>query len=354
MPGTLLPYDLVPPGLEMAVYDKEARAWGLWWNVTLNDDPAAWDDQMQRLNALQRELGAVSDGHRRVRAHMAEFCRRHPLFPTSIDLLCAEIAAGDLLGGEAGPPRLGCEGRNLLESVGARNASVNARQCVEVTRNYAPAIARWRDGEAPRSPLERRVSGFLGTPTATRIEALEGIVATLYDPEISYTALRAAAVEATVARCGEGALERAPHPVYCLTCDTWTNDTDLCCCAPARVLDAGLLAAGPWGDRQAMSEAFQGYIQEYILAYALALNAWLADRAVPARLWPEGTRFLFAEAMQDVIGRVNRTLGAREDASQAQVWLVGCLLKTVSGNQRWHKRIELIDGVPDATSWLTG
>jgi hypothetical protein len=48
--------------------------------------------------------------------------------------------------------------------------------------------------------------------------------------------------------------------------------------------------------------------------------------------------------------RVHAALGDRDET---KAWLAACLLKTIVGNQRWHKSLELIDDLPGATSWLT-
>jgi len=46
---------------------------------------------------------------------------------------------------------------------------------------------------------------------------------------------------------------------------------------------------------------------------------------------------------------VHSALGAKDDIKE---WLAACLLKTIKDNQRWHGRVELVDGFPEASSWL--
>jgi hypothetical protein len=60
-------------------------------------------------------------------------------------------------------------------------------------------------------------------------------------------------------------------------------------------------------------------------------------------------RYVNEELAKSLNERVRRSLGQMNDT---KIWLAGCLLKTLKSNQRWHRREELIDGFPGATSWL--
>ena len=46
MSAKLVAYEYVPLGFEMAIEKKEVKAWNLWWNVKLTDDPEARDKEI--------------------------------------------------------------------------------------------------------------------------------------------------------------------------------------------------------------------------------------------------------------------------------------------------------------------
>ena len=77
MSAKLVAYKYVPPGFEMVIEKKEAKAWNLWWNVQLTDDPESWDDEIKAINKMQDRLGELTEDQRLIRAQMAEFCRVH-------------------------------------------------------------------------------------------------------------------------------------------------------------------------------------------------------------------------------------------------------------------------------------
>jgi hypothetical protein len=106
----LASYEQVPLGFEVVIDNPDLemrRIWNLWWNVQLSDDPDRWDAEIRSLNEAQGQVGELPTEQRLVRAHIAEFCRRHPLFPSSVGLLRQEIGAGYL----GSHYRFGCEGR---------------------------------------------------------------------------------------------------------------------------------------------------------------------------------------------------------------------------------------------------
>ena len=340
------------PGFEAIVDGNEVQHWGLWFNVSLSDNPDAWGERVHRLNALQRSLDNLSEGQRRVRAHMAEYCRRDSSFPESVELLCREIAHGDIDPDGEGITRLGCEGRMLLDRLGVTTRSQGDSACGTAVRGYAAAVSAWREGREPETPLDRRVALFLGEPIQATADALSALASELHSESMTRQVLREAASTCCVGARSEEVLEGPPHPVYCLVCDDWATESPRCACAPARVLDAALLSVGPWADRDAMAGAFRSYIEEYNLAYALGLNAWLTGKDWAEELWPETSRVLNVGDASALAGRLGAILGLRGSASPERVWLVGCLLQTIAANQRWHKAAELLDVVPQATSWL--
>lgn len=350
MTATFLPSKYVPVGFEMLIENREVKSWGLWWNIYLSDNPAQWDDEVHKLNAVQKQADELSEGQRLIRAHMAEFCRRQPLFPESVAILCREVGQGALESAfPSGPAFFGCEGRGLLQSLGCHALDDMAQQWRDSLQGYRQALAAWCEGMPSVTPMEKRLSGFLGSQDLEIAERLQDVVAALEDETIIRKALRAACRQECVDSRGEELLKKAPHPFYCVDCDDWLSDVPSCQCAPARLVDAALLAAGPRDEREEMGRLFQHFIQEYVLAYALAINAWLEDRTWEKEVWPRETHFASRDEAVAITEKVRSWLGAGDRTKE---WLAGCLLKTISGNQRWHNYHELIDDVPQATSWL--
>ena len=90
-------------------------------------------------------------------------------------------------------------------------------------------------------------------------------------------------------------------------------------------------------------------LEEYVLAYSLAINSWLKDERtaqvtslITPRYITHDNAVAIAEGVPSLLGEID----------EAKAWLTACLLKTIKGNQRWHKRTELLDGFPEAVSWL--
>lgn len=345
----LLPRQYVPPGFELALRHGEALCTSSWWNVWLSDDPAAWDGAVLRLNARQSALGALCDDLRLVRAHLAEFCPRHPRFPHSADLILAEIGAERPLYHVL----LGCEGRGLLQSVGWHSDETIADGREDIRQMYAEALGRWLACEAGDSVGDVRVSGFLGAHSAGRAQVARELLALLGN------SLPALATLAGVTRaiCGRVIdLERlpkpAPFPFGCFGCAAVTNASgyEATGCNIGMLLDAALLCAGAEaGDVTTLSERHRRFRQEQVLAYAAAVNAWLTAEPALLFAWPSGTIFVDQERSLAVMRRVNELLGAH---SPAKDWLAGCLLRTLVGNRSRPGRAELLDRYPQATGWL--
>lgn len=347
----LMPFEHVPAGFEMVLAKGEVcpgsagGTWGLWFNTTLTDDPAAWDDEIWRINRLQADLDSLTDDQRLIRAQMAGFCRLGSHFPESIEVLCHEIGSGRF----SVPWRLGCEGRCLLQALGHEGPEALSEQRRLVLGEYAAALDDWLAGKEPVSPRERKVCGFLG-----RRDSQEAFVSDLVGVLRVETPSIGCLKELCATQYGES---RKSRPFNCCSCEGSGGEEGVapgCMCSYAMVIDAGLLGAGAVAQGVSLGEwcaEFSRFTQEHVLAYALAVNAWLEDReagTVPAL---DAAGFLDAEEAQGIAMRVRAALGER---SPAKVWLAACLLKTVASNQRWHKRRELIDAVPEATSWLRG
>jgi len=119
MSAKLMAHEYVLLGFEIVIDNKDVemgRIWNLWHNAKLTDDPGSWDDEIILINRMQGKLGKLTVDQRLTRAQMAEFCRVCPLFPKSIDILCKEIGHFCF----SKPMKIGCEGRDLLDSLGYR------------------------------------------------------------------------------------------------------------------------------------------------------------------------------------------------------------------------------------------
>jgi hypothetical protein len=114
-------------------------------------------------------------------------------------------------------------------------------------------------------------------------------------------------------------------------------------------VDAGLLCAGTSSEERSIFDECRRFVEENILAYALALNAWLRDAPPePAKRLADG-RYVDHNRLQQLTATLHACLGEKDEVKE---WLAACLLKTVKDNQRWHKKTELIDGVAEAISWF--
>jgi len=322
----------------------------MWWNVCLTDDPAAWDDTMLRLNACQQALGALPDGVRLVRAHMAQFCRRQPLFPASIELLLSEIGA-------CKPVRhilVGCEGRGLLRGEGWYTPEAISEGHEAICRLYGQALNRWLANEPVTTAFDAKIAGFLHHHGSRSTEGARRVLELLADgvPSLVDT------VQVTRALCvaSHGALELESAPVYpfaCFHCQTVTQATehDQTGCSLGALIDAALLCAGaePGELLGALAWHLRCWQQELTLAYAAAVNVWLMAWPAPPFVWPEAAKFIDGERARAIILQTAIALGERTPQKE---WLAACLLRTLAGNKRLLGRAELLDSFPMATSWL--
>jgi hypothetical protein len=349
MHAKLMAYESVPPGFEMVIIGsngiQEVKAWSHWFNIKLSDDPETWDDEIAVINRMQRKLGRLSDEQRLIRAQMAEFCRRHPLFPHSIDILCKEIGAGRF----TDPVKIGCEGRDLLDSLGYHTPQSLKEQRERILKNYMQALKKWPDQDCRESSIESKVFRFLGQPTETKRHFVDTLITALNTKEPSISLLKE--------RCGSACRKTSildsdliPFPFGCFTCQSGCAEeasTPVCQCCNSMILDAGLLCAGAPEDDGRIAHAFRRFIEEKIVNYAIVINSWLRD--LPLKDIPAPR-----EGVGKTAERIYSFLGAKDDI---KVWLTACLLKTIKDGKKHRPedgvtRPELIDGSPEATSWL--
>ena len=337
----LLDYRYVHPGFETVIGSDDVemgKVWNLWFNVTLSDEPGKWDGQIRALNDIEKALGGMTTEQRLIRAHMAEFCRFSPSFPGSIDVLCSEIGQGAL----STPIGIGCEGRGLLNSLGYHDAGSMDKQRIDMLTWYGESLTRWLAAGEPQTPLDHKVSGFLGEATETKRKHVEELSLVVGGASESIVSLRK--------RCADTCkVSRRARPFNCLNCLGEGERRPACQCSWAMLIDACLLCADGHEGADSRARQFKRFHEENILAFAVALNAWLEQRQpkVPDSL-TKG-QFVSQQYVADVARRVSSSLGQKDRVKE---WLAGCLLKTITANQRWRRGEELIDRFPEATSWL--
>ncbi len=359
MSPKLLSYGYVPSGFEIVIGDRDVemgKIWNLWWNTKLTDDPESWDSEIKLINRMQGRLSELSLDQRLIRAQMAEFCRRHPLFPRSIDLLCKEIGTGRF----TKPIKIGCEGRGLLDSLGYHDPQSLNDQRREIFTEYAQALKKWLTQGRPKNPTEFKVFRFLGQSTDAREAFVEKLISTVDSEEPSVTALKKLCGDECRKTSGfeadwieDGCRGRkAFFPVCCLGCQEGCAEGASipgCQCCDSMVLDAGFLCAGVFGEQVQMAGEFRRFIEEYILVYAIAINSWLKGAPPKHVTWVKNARYIRKDNALGITEKVYSSLGEKDEVKE---WLTACLLKTIKDNWREHKRTELINDFPEATSYF--
>ncbi len=352
MKANLLAYDHVPPGFEVLIANKEicqggsGGIWNLWWNITLTDDPEAWDNEIKQINAMQGRLGELAKDQRLIRAHIAEFCREASLFPESIEILCKEIGENQL----SKPFKIGCEGRRLLESLEYHDSLSLKEQQKYILSKYTQALNRWVRQNRPENPLDTKILQFLGQSTKDKNSLTEQLLSIIDSELPSISQLRELCKNECRKNYGKAALEISTRPFRCFKCRELLEAESVprCGCCYSMVLDATLLCTQKQGNHP-MMDLYNHFTEEYILAYAMTINSWLQEETPQPIMSLITSTFITEDYAQAMPNRIYTYLGEKNKAKE---WLATCLLKTIKDNQRWHKRTELIDGFPKTTSWL--
>lgn len=269
----LVTYEHVPFGFEMVIENTEGKIWNLWYNVQLTDDPERWDSDVRSINKMQARLGELSLDHRLIRAQMAEFCRVHPLFPESIAILCREIGEKCL----SKPLKVGCEGRDLLDSLGYHDSESLNRQQQEIAKDYVKSLSKWLEKRHPESSFDSKVFGFLGTSTNEKEDWVENLIQ-LIDSNKPLTSSAQHLIEEACNRKDKGFLGEARanylgRPFNCFKCKEGAK----CGCQFSIFIDAGLLCIGTLDEEKSMFDEFRRFVQEHILAHSVAVNSWLEE-----------------------------------------------------------------------------
>jgi hypothetical protein len=346
----LVAYKYVPVGFEMILeegeYSSEAKIFNQWFNLKITDDPTTWDNEIRLLNEMQAKLGELPDEQRLIRAHIAEFCRRHPFFPESIEIVCEEIGNARL----SDPVKIGCEGRGLLDALGYHDSDSIHNQQKEMISNYCESMKRWFAQNQPKDSLDYKVFRFLGEPTEKSKDFVEKFISFIDTGEVSVFSLK----NICRSECQQTSVlddPWTPFPFGCFKCQAGCSDDaspPQCSCAQGMIIDAGLLCAGQCSKKQSMAHEFRCIIEENSLVYVFALNSWLHEISVK-----EITSLDIN--VQETAKRVFFLLGEKNNTKE---WLAACLLKTIKDNHQGRpedgvKRAELIDNYPEATSWFT-
>jgi hypothetical protein len=351
MSAELMAYEHVSLGFEIVIKNADVemgKIWNLWHNVKLTDDPESWDGEINLINKMQGRLGKLTVDQRLIRAQMAEFCRVCPLFPRSIDILCEEIGHDRF----SKPAKMGCEGRDLLDSLGYHDrASLNEQQ-KEILSEYVRSLKKWLRQGQPETSTESKVFGFLGQPTDSKVALVEKLVHIADSNDLSVSSL----MRLTEDMCKEKhkdlqILARASYlgrPLNCFKCLLNEGGIHKCQCCYSMLLDSGLLCAGTTSEIRLMLDEFRRFTEENVLAYSAAINSWLRGAPLRPVTMPKDAHFIKDNGLK-ITEKVHASLGEKDEVKE---WLTACLLKTVKDNQRWHKTTELIDSFPEATSWL--
>jgi len=266
-----------------------------------------------------------------------------PLFPRSIDILCEEIGTGRF----SKPAKIGCEGRDLLDSLGYRDQAGLKEQQKEILSEYVRSIEKWLRQGQPKTSTESKVFGFLGQPADGKLAIVEKLLRIADSDEPSVSSL----MRLTEDMCTENHrdLQILGRPLNCFKC--LPNEPGIipkCQCCYSMLIDSGLLCAGKDGEIRLMVDEFRRFTEENILAYSAAINSWLREAHSKPVTMPKDTCYIKDNGLE-IAKKVRSLLGEKDEAKE---WLAACLLKTIMDNQRWHKRTELIDGFPEATSWF--
>jgi len=352
MNAKLMAYEYVPLGFEIAIKNADVemgKIWNLWHNVKLTDDPESWDSEINLINKMQGKLGKLTVDQRLTRAQMAEFCRVCPLFPRSIDILCEEIGQDRF----SNPAKIGCEGRDLLDSLGYHDQASLNKQQKEILTEYVKSIEKWLEKGQAETATELKVFGFLGQPSDNKVGAVEKLVHIVDSGEPSVSSFR----KLTEDVCKETqkdpvnvTCERySGRPFNCFGCLPKDASITRCQCCYSMFLDACLLCAGTSGEERSMLDEFRRFVEENILVYSVAINSWLKEEPLKHTTWLKDARYISKDSASRIAEGVHSSLGEKNEAKE---WLVACLLKTVKDNQRWQRRTELTDNFPEATSYF--
>jgi hypothetical protein len=343
----LLKYNRIPVGFEM-VYDpnniEAGKFWNLWFNITKTDNPKFWDREILQINRLQKKLECLPINIRLLRSHIAEFCRHHPLFPINIDLLCEEIAKKGL----SNDYKIGCDGRDLLESLGYHCSNKLYQQQKETLKKFSTSLLKWLDDKDPNSPEDYKIFGYFGSKDKKKEDFAIELVSILTCNETSIKKIR------NLMRPLLNEFETSNYiPLYCINCNGVNKNrcvyiyecTNTCCVL--QLIFAGLLCINGFDNEISIYDEFSRFSEEYILAYANALLSWMKSSDFTNN-WIENPTYCSKKSYLNIHKRINNKLREKNDI---KVWLSSCLLKTIKDNRK-PKRSTLVDNYIEMGKWI--
>lgn len=341
----LVTYEYVPSGFEMIINNlgvtekEEIKAWNLWFNITGTDDPEAWDKEIRLINEMQNRLSELTMDQRLIRAQIAEFCREHPFFPQSIDILCKEIGDGCF----SKPVKIGCLGRGLLVSLGYHKEYLQSLN--NLRKNYARSLKKWLVQAEPKNPTELKVFYFLGQPTAAKKAFLEKLISIIDSEAFLLSSLKKLLENECMETQGESTFKTfSSLPLYCFNCSG-------CPEACFMLIDAGIMYA-QFGEIGRAIDEFSRFGEEYALGYSVAINSWLKEATPKPVTSLITTRYITKDNALEIAERVHSSLREKDETKE---WLAVCLLKTIKHKRYTARKARAptwIDNFPEATSWF--
>jgi hypothetical protein len=314
--------------------------WDLW---DRRGDPAASDPQKQRINEMQRSLGALSEDARLIRIQIACLDRCYFTFPANVDLVLGSIADGK----PNLDARISCEppwNNSLLPLLRrrrkqvAQDAAVLEARCARV-RAYIAILSGWAEEHDPADlehavpeyvELARRIYRQLGAPSTLKQLYVQKLVWMLglwayparYTPERWERHSKMAKVYGELIPRELNGAQDTISPLI-----DRNDDNGSCHHSFFRHIDHQMALIGGGGDLPGAGEE-RRRIHGAITNYVHVLGSWLARRSIAetVAIWP---------ACGEVVAPVYQVLG---EPTPLKRWLVACLWKRLQDHMAWRGR----------------
>jgi hypothetical protein len=380
----LVPYEMVKPGFE-AVYTGEKsdvaiepdgwprsrftdddgnviEEWSVW---TWRNDPAKWDDEIRRINAMQVRLGPLSDDVRQIRAHIGSLVSCEQGIPMTVDDLLAAIGRGSFL---EPPLHNGCWCCGMWwECRGTQHGQAEAMAAIEqIMLGYLDGQAA--DALAARFPdaegFVRRAFSWL--PPAGELSRVQRLLLErmllpfefLTKRNEDYATVnhncfeeggRGPEIDREVAELAglpeiamafkpeyrdrlETITDAAKRELYTICCHiAWgVHGLSDCHHATFRFVESWIhgIGTGKFRVEGRKSGAERERLARLFFGYALALDKWLLGRSMQFLLLDLGHMDLEVDP-KDETQRVYANLGPDHDP--VKEWLAACLWRSLSG-----------------------
>jgi len=353
------PYGRTRPGYELVRTDSDSTdagdgfAWVCLWDMWhKGDDPAQFDEEKRRINAMQSALGPVPDEDRYIRLQIACLQRCYWTFPPNVDLIVDGIGSGrvDLDGGVSCLPPW----REMLDTLRTRRGHPRGK--------WKGRLHHQQDCDLPADPRQELLRAYItvlncwcaeGHPDALREELPDHdhLIDTVYRRLGPPTTLKWLFVQKLILNLAFWAFasltdrdDSRQHVVECEevidkairerlkgAADTITpliqqnNDYGTCHHSFFRHVDHQIAAIGAGGRvRLPGSGEERKRIHAAITDYVHVLGSWLAERGrdEAVRMWP---------SCEETARRAYHALGKHAPRKR---WLVASLWKHLKEVQR--------------------